>query len=59
MGQLVFLFDELAIELLYLTTTDGHGLDDLRFIINGVFLGEIECFSWGFSDFLVLYIVQI
>ena len=59
MGQLVFLFDELAIVLLYLTTADGPGLDDLRFMINGVIWGEIECFSWGFADFLVLYNVQI
>jgi len=55
MGQLVFLFDELAIVLLYLTTADGPGLDN----VNGVIWSEIECFSWSFADFLVLYNVQI
>ena len=55
MGQLVLLFDELVIVLLYLTAADRPGLDD----VNGVVWSEIECFSWSFADFIVLYDVQI
>lgn len=55
MGQLVLLFDELVIVLLYLSAADRPGLDD----VNGLVWSEIERFSWSFADFIVLYDVQI